>query len=75
MCERRAPLYTPEQYFEIDRAAETKSEYYAGRIYGMAGGTPRHAGIGANILGALVPHLRGTACRGFNSDLRVQAGP
>jgi Uma2 family endonuclease len=29
---------TPEQYLELDRAAERKSEYWDGEIFAMAGG-------------------------------------
>lgn len=74
MSTRQTPLYTREEYFDIDRLAETKSEYYAGRIYSMAGGTPEHAGIAVNTLIAIGRQLRGTAGRLFNSDLRVAAG-
>ena len=41
---------TPEQYLDIERAAEFKSEYYKGRMYpmgdapsAMASGTYRHS--------------------------------
>jgi len=33
------PFVTPEQYLEIERAAEFKSEYYKGEMFAMAGGT------------------------------------
>ncbi len=34
---------TPEQYIEIERAAEFKSEYFDGRMFAMSGGTYVHA--------------------------------
>ena len=37
-------LLTPEQYLEIERAAQdVRSEYYNGRMYAMSGGTHPHA--------------------------------
>lgn len=34
---------TPEQYLEIERAAQAKSEYYNGEMFAMAGGTGPHS--------------------------------
>jgi Uma2 family endonuclease len=31
---------TPEQYLEIEDKAEFRSEYYAGEMFAMAGGSP-----------------------------------
>jgi len=74
MAAERIPILTPEQYLEIEREAEFKSEYVAGQMYLMAGGTPEHSQIAFNIAGALRHKLRGGPCRGYTSDLRVRAG-
>ena len=42
MSAQPLPRLTPEQYLEIERAAEFKSEYYCGTMYAMAGGTYVH---------------------------------
>jgi Uma2 family endonuclease len=39
----------------------------------MAGGTPRHAQIAANIIIALGAQLRGGPCRVYTSDLKVRS--
>jgi len=65
------PFVTPEQYLEIERKAEYKSEYHSGQMFAMAGGSPLHSAIGTNIVGELRNRLRGTSCQPFNSDLRV----
>ena len=36
-----SPL-TEEQYLQIEREAETKSEFHDGRMFGMSGGSPNH---------------------------------
>ncbi len=66
------PYYTPEQYLELERQAEYKSEYYAGEIFAMAGGSPEHSLIAANVIAGLHPQLLGKPCRVYNSDLRVR---
>jgi len=69
------PRLTPEQYLEIERAAEFKSEYFDGQMYAMAGGTFNHAAIIGSLYIALGSALRGRPCRLFTSDLRVRIGP
>ncbi|PWU05447.1 MAG: hypothetical protein C5B51_14385 [Terriglobia bacterium] len=65
-----SPL-TPEAYLEIERAAESKSEYYNGRMYAMAGTTFRHGLIVSNLSRGLGNSLAGGPCSVVTSDLRV----
>ena len=62
---------TEEQYLEIERAAETKSEFYDGQMFSMAGGSPNHALLG-NRIGALLDRSVPPGCRVFNSELRIK---
>lgn len=64
--------FTPEEYLLIERDAEFKSEFFQGEIFAMAGGTPWHGLIGTNTLTLLNNVLRGTGCRGYSSDTRIQ---
>lgn len=64
--------YTFAEYLAMEAASETKHEYLDGEIYDMAGGTPDHAGLAANVIGELHAALRGRPCRVFSSDLRVR---
>ena len=66
------PSLTPEQYLEIERAAEIKSEYYNGRMYAMSGGTYGHWLIIANLAGELHATLKQSACAVGASDLRLR---
>ncbi len=65
------PYITPEQYIEIERKAEFKSEYIAGQMFAMADGSPEHSLIAVNITGELRLALKGGGCRVYNSDLNV----
>jgi Uma2 family endonuclease len=67
-----SPFVTPQEYYARERAADHKSEYYQGEVFAMAGGTARHARIGANLLIGLGSRLRGGSCATFTGDLRVK---
>lgn len=65
-----APL-TEEQYLQIERAAEFKSEFHDGQMFAMSGGSPNHALLG-NRIGALLDRQMPPGCRTFNSELRIR---
>lgn len=62
---------TPEEYLRIERAAEFKSEYFAGEMFAMAGGSLQHSLLKTNVTSALHSRLKGRPCKVFDSDLRV----
>ncbi len=62
---------TPEEYLRLEREAPFKSEYHGGEMFAMAGGTPRHSLIAANVGMALGTRLRGQRCTAYQSDLRI----
>jgi len=64
--------YTPQEYYELEREAEYKSDYYQGEIFAMAGGTKSHSRICSNISQQLGNRLEGTNCVNYQSDLRVK---
>ena len=66
------PFITPEQYLEMERKAEFKSEYYAGQIFAMSGGSAPHSIISGNVLALLWMQLRERDCKAFNSDMKVK---
>jgi Uma2 family endonuclease len=61
----------PEEYLRREKEAERKSEYFAGEIFMMSGGSPNHNRISGNVYAELNVRLRGTRCEAFNSDQRV----
>jgi Uma2 family endonuclease len=62
---------TIEQYLEIERKAEFRSEYIHGEMFAMAGGTPNHARIVLNTARRLAEQLDGHPCEAFGGDLRL----
>jgi Uma2 family endonuclease len=71
------PTYhlTPEEYLRRERQAETKSEYWDGQVYALAGASQRHTIIVANILALAVTQFKGRSCTVHASDLRVKVRP
>jgi Uma2 family endonuclease len=63
---------TPEEYLEIERKAETKSEYYRGEMFAMSGASMEHSELAFRLSALLSTHLRGRGCRGFTADLRIE---
>jgi Uma2 family endonuclease len=63
---------TPEEYLEIERKAETKSEYYRGEMFAMSGATMEHTELEVCLGGLLGQHVRHRSCRTCSANLRVQ---
>ena len=62
---------TPEQYLEIERKAEFKSEYYNGEMFAMAGASLAHNRLVGAIVRRLGNQLEGGPCEVLPSDMRV----
>jgi len=65
------PFVTPENYLEIERSAEYKSEYFSGQMFAMAGASREHNLITGNIVGEIRAHLKGKPCETYPGDMRV----
>lgn len=72
---QKVPHLTPLEYLTIERAAPTKSEFFDGEMFAMAGGTALHSLIGTNVSGEFRNLLRGKKCVPYNADLRIQVQP
>lgn len=66
------PFLTPEQYLEIERKAEYKSEYYQGEMFAMAGTSPNHNRLITRLVREVSPQLDSRGCEGFFADIRVR---
>jgi Uma2 family endonuclease len=65
-------LLTTAEYLAKERAADVKSEFFAGEMFAMAGTTRRHSLICSNLIATLRPLLRTHGCEVHGSDLRVK---
>jgi len=71
MSSQTIPYLTPEQYLEIERKADHRSEYIDGGMFAMAGASPNHSRIVTNASAHLWNQLRGGHCEVFATDLRL----
>ncbi len=60
------------EYFEMEKTAEYKSEYYHGEIFAMAGASVHHNLIASNVITSLNTALRDSECFVFPGDMKVQ---
>ena len=75
MSTQPKPFITPQQYLEIERSAEYKSEYFEGELFAMSGGTLDHSRIQRNLIRIIDTQLVGHSCEPAGSDLRIQISP
>jgi Uma2 family endonuclease len=64
--------FTPTEYLEWEEQQEFRHEYVDGEVYAMTGGTLNHSTIAGNFHNILKNYLRGSGCKVFNSDAKVQ---
>ena len=69
------PHFTPEQYLEMEREADDKSEYFCGEIFAMAGASEAHNLVVTNVVRELSMRLKSRPCRTYPSDMKVEVGP
>jgi Uma2 family endonuclease len=72
MATQPKTFLTPEQYLEIERKAEFKSEYYQGEMFLMGGAREGHNLIVLNLASELRQQLRKRPCRAYMNDMRVR---
>ncbi len=63
--------YTVEEYLAMNAASEEKWEYHDGHVYAMAGGTPKHSRVSANVIAALTNGLKDQDCVPYTSDAQL----
>ncbi|WP_182864802.1 Uma2 family endonuclease [Rhodopirellula sp. JC639] len=66
------PSLSEADYLARERLANSKSEFYRGEVFAMAGASRRHNLITGNIVTSLNLGLRDSDCQVFPSDMRVK---
>lgn len=59
-------------YVRLEESSNTKHEFLGGTVWAMAGGSPDHARVIANVSALLNAQLSGKRCSVFSSDLMVR---
>ena len=60
------------EYYDLEEAAEYRSEFFEGEIFAMAGGSAQHSLISANLIRELGNRLKGKSCTAYESNLRLK---
>ncbi len=71
MSTQAVPHLTPEEYLEIERSADFRSEYLDGAMYAMAGASRSHGRIVGNAFALLHQQLEGRDCEPAVADQRL----
>lgn len=75
MTAQQKAYFTPEQYLELERKSDYKSEYFNGEIFAMASASLRHTLIVTNVVAELRTQLKKWPCTVHSTDLRVRVSP
>ena len=65
--------YSPKEYLELERQAETRHEFVDGIIYAMAGESLSHSQICVNLAGEVRAKLKGKDCQALSPNMKVRA--
>jgi len=62
---------TPDEYLEAENASTEKHEYFEGEIFAMGGASPNHNELFSNLFTDIGGKLKGSGCKPYGSDFRV----
>jgi Uma2 family endonuclease len=73
MAQRKYLVMSVEDYLILNRnSKDTRYEYLDGEIRMLAGGSPDHSIIIANLTATIKGPLKGSQCRVYNSDVQLK---
>ncbi len=64
--------YTLEEYAELEKETEERLEYFEGNVWSMAGASPTHEELVANLITELKRGNVGITIRFINRDFNAQ---
>ena len=66
------PPFGPADYLAWESVQAERHEYLDGEVFAMGGASDAHGTVAGNLFAALHAALRGTPCRPFIADMKVQ---
>src|SRR6266705_6052159 len=73
MAQRKFLIMSVEDYLVLNRnSKDIRYEYLDGDVRMLAGGSPDHSIIIANLTSAIKGPLKGSPCRVYNSDVQLK---
>jgi len=73
MAQRKYPVMNVEDYLILNRnSKDIRYEYLDGDVRMLAGGSPDHSIIIANLTATIKGPLKGSQCRVYNSDVQLK---
>ncbi len=64
-------IFTASDFLAWDESQTLRHEYFQGEVFAMAGGSDNHATVIGNVFVPLRAHLKGTPCRVFMQDVKL----
>ncbi len=64
--------YSKEEYLEMESLSDVKSEFYAGEIVAMAGGSLKHSLICVNLIRRMAEAVENKDCAVFESNMKLE---
>ncbi len=64
-------VFTASDFLAWDENQTVRHEYFQGEVFAMAGGSDNHATVILNVATSIRQHLKGTACRVFMQDVKL----
>ena len=68
----KKPQFSREDYLAWENDQPERHEYVAGEIFAMVGVRDRHNEIALNLAALVRPHLRGSACKTYVADVKLE---
>jgi len=65
-------IYSLEEYFELEKSADEKFEFWDGNVWSMSGASFAHNIIVQNLNIDVGSQLRRKGCQSFPSDMRIK---
>lgn len=65
-------LFTPEDYLDFEREADSRHEFLDGKIFAMAGESLSHSRVCINISGEVRNKLKGKSCEALSPNMKVR---